>query len=598
MIFSAKGGCASGADFYLLTYFMSTIPQRFNETADKFAKRPALKFKYHGAYITVTFAELKKRVAEMAGGLLALGVKPGERLAILAENRSEWVRADLAVLTIGAVVVPVHTTLSPKLISHILNDSGAAYLLVSHQELFNKIILIANQLPNLKTIIYIKLNHLPENFKEKKLISLDEVMNLGQNNQGEIKVLIKPDDLASIVYTSGTTDLPKGVMLSHRNFLFDAEASVTVVPVDEGDTLLSFMPLSHVLERTAGYYAPLVLRGCCIVYAESVKTLVVNLKEVKPTVIVCVPRIFEKFHIGIWEKVKKGGRLKYKIFVWALKQEPKTIGHLAAEFLVFRKIRQNLGGHLRLAICGGATLNHKLARFFDRLGLIIVEGYGLTETSPVATVNRPDNIKFGTVGQKLPGVEIAIAKDKEILVRGPNVMLGYYQKPELTRQVIDASGFFHTGDLGFLSSQGFLVIIGRKKEMISLSNGKIAWPESLEVILNNDRLINQSMVYGNHRSYLVALIVPDWPEVARSLAELDLGSKEPDILVKEPKLIALFAQRLEKINEQLADWEKIRRFKLLPAEFSSQKDEVNPALKLCRPVIENHYQKEIERLYQ
>ncbi len=574
-----------------------TIPQKFKETAEKFAKRPALKFKYHGAYISISFAELQNRVEIMSQGLQELGIKKGDRIAILSENRSEWARADLAALTLGAVTVPVHTTLSPKIIKHILNDSGSRAVLVSNQEQFNKLMLVISELPELETIIYINLDDPASYHLAKKLISLEEVMALGEKSTQEISVSISPDDIASIVYTSGTTAVPKGVMLTHHNFLFDAEAAVTAVPVDEHDILLSFLPLSHVLERTAGYYAPLICRGCSIAYAENIKTLKTNLKEIKPTILVAIPRIFEKVHDGIWAKVKEGGKAKYKIFTWALKQEPKTLKYKLADILVFKKIRATFGGHLRFTISGGATLNDKLARFFARIGIKIVEGYGLTETSPVITVNRLDNIKFGTVGQKLPGVELKIAPDKEILVKGPLVMKGYYQNEELTKEVIDNDGWLHTGDLGFVSSEGFLIIIGRKKEMICLSNGKIAWPESLEVVLNNDKFISESMVYGNNRSYLSALIIPDWPEVTRNLSELGISSKEPDQLVKEAKLYGLFQKRIDKINDQLADWEKIRKFVLLPKEFSPQKDEVTPTAKLRRKVIEEHYQKEFERMY-
>ena len=576
---------------------MATIPEQFFLTAEKFSNRPALKFKFGGVYISLTFAELAGRVKDLAKGLKKLGVTPEDKVAIMSENRSEWVRADLAIQTLGAITVPIHTTLSAKIISHILNDSDAKVLLVAKQEQFNKIMLIVNHLPKLETIIYLSVNQINGEVPGKKFISLDEAMKLGENISEKITIAAKPDDIASIVYTSGTTDLPKGVMLTHKNFLTNAEAAVTAVPVNERDSLLSFMPLSHVLERTAGYYAPLVLRGCCIAYAESPKTLPQNLKEIKPTILVCVPRIFEKFHDVIWQKVKAGGPLKYKIFIWALKQEPKTFVYRFADLLVFKKIRKAFGGNLRLTICGGATLNHKLARFFAKIGLVIVEGYGLTETSPIISVNRPDNIKYGTVGQSVSDVEIKIAADKEILVRGPNVMMGYYKNSELTKKTIDEEGWLHTGDLGFISSAGFLIIIGRKKEMIALSNGKIAWPESLEVIFNNDRLINQSMVFGNKKNYLVALIVPDWPQVQSELSIRGIIAKEPDQLVREPKLINLFQERINKINEHLADWEKIRKFILLAREFSVEKDEVTPSLKLQRPTIEKHYQKEIERMY-
>jgi len=574
-----------------------SIPEQFNETAQRFLERPALRFKYHNAYISISYNQLQRRVKVMSQGLAELGVAKRDRVAILSENRSEWVRTDLAALSLGAVSVPIHTTLSPKIIKHILNDSAARVLLVSNQEQFNKVMLVIDDLSDLKTIIYINLDH-PSDHSKKEIISLTEVMKLGRQSTKKVSVEIQPNDIASIVYTSGTTALPKGVMLTHRNFLSNAEAAVAVVPADENDSLLSFLPLSHVLERTVGYYAPLVCRGCCIAYAESIKTLQTNLREVRPTVLVSIPRVFEKIHSGIWDKVKEGSQLKRRLFIWAIKQKPGTLLYQLADWLVFRKIRAGFGGHLRLTISGGATLNHKLAKFFARIGITIIEGYGLTETAPIVTVNHPDNVKFGTVGQRLPGVDVKIAKDKEILIKGPNVMAGYYKNEKMTKEVIDEDGWFHTGDLGFLSSEDFLVIIGRKKEMISMSSGKIAWPEQLELTLNNDRFISQSMVCGDNKSYLVALIIPDWQEVSRNLNQLGIKGQEPDQLIKEPKLAEVFQQRLDKINHEFADWEKIRKFVLISREFSAQRDEVTPTLKLRRKMIEGHYKKEIEGMYK
>jgi len=575
---------------------MKTIPEQFFETASQFPNRPALKFKFQKAYITVSFRDLERRVKTLANGLKNLGVETGDRVAIFSENRTEWVRADLATLTIGAITVPIHTTVSPLIIEHVINNSGAQTILVSNQKLFNQLLLVINNLPTLKNIIYIELDQQLPEIKDKKIISLKEVMKLGEEGYEKINSVAEIDDVASIIYTSGTTAAPKGVMLTHRNFIFDAEAAVTVVPVTEKDVLLSFMPLSHVLERTVGYYAPLVCRGACIAYAQSIETLRQNLKEIKPTILVCVPRIFEKIHVGLWDKVKQGGKLKRKLFLWALKQEPNTWQHFIANALVFKKIQAAFGGHLRFAVSGGATLNHKLARFFHRVGIDILEGYGLTETAPIVSCNRLGNVSFGTVGQQLPGVEIMIAPDKEILVKGPNLMKGYYNNEQLTKEVIDEAGFFHTGDLGFLSSEGFLMIIGRKKEMISLSNGKIAWPEQLEILLNNDRVINQSFVYGNGKSYLVALINPDWQEVIRELGE-ELHATEPDELINNQKVIELINQRIEKINDQLANWEKVRKFVLIQKEFSQAKDEVTPSLKLRRHVISENYKNLIEKLY-
>lgn len=574
---------------------MDTINKQFKVTAEKFAKRPALKFKYQGTYISVSFFELQKRVKQMAAGLKALGIVHGDRVAILSENRSEWVRTDLATLMLGAASVPIHTTLSAKIIAHILNDSGSKVILVSSQELFNKLQLVLDELKTIEKIIYINLE---DTSASDKLISIDEVMKMGEAGAQNIQDQASPDDIASIVYTSGTTALPKGVMLTHKNFITNARGAVKAVLVDEHDVFLSFLPLSHVFERTTGYYAALICQGSCIAYAENIKQLKSNLAEIKPTMLIAVPRIFEKIHKGIWDKVKEGSAAKRKIFLWALKQTPGTFKYKLADKLVFKKIKKAFGGNLRLAISGGAALNHKLAKFFHKIGITIVEGYGLTETAPVITCNRPTNIKLGTVGQKLEGVEIKIADDKEVLTRGDCIMKGYWNNDALTKEVIDSDGWLHTGDLGFINSEGFLVIIGRKKEMISLSTGKIAWPEHIEMILNDDRYISQTMVMGNNKSYLTALIIPDFTEIGRYAEELGLPKKEPGELVKEEKLRAVFKQRLEKININLADWEEVRNFILLPQEFSQDREELTPTLKLRRKIIEQNNAKQIQGLYQ
>lgn len=585
---------------------MDTITEQFKITAEKFAQRPALKFKYQGTYISVSFFELQKRVKQMAAGLKALGIGKGDRIAILSENRTEWVRIDLATLMLGAASVPIHTTLSAKIIAHILNDSGSKIILVSTQELFNKLQLVLKELRTIEKIIYIDLDDTKVN---DKLISIDQVMKMGESGAEKIQDQASPDDIASIVYTSGTTAMPKGVMLTHKNFITNARSSAKAVLVDEHDIFLSFLPLSHVFERTAGYYAALICQGSCIAYAQSIKQLKNNLSEVKPTMLIAVPRIFERIYDGLWDKVRAGSPLKRKIFNWALKQQPGTFQHRIADILVFKKIQKAFGGNLRLAISGGAALNHKLAKFFSKIGITILEGYGLTETAPVITCNRPTNIKFGTVGQKLDGVELKIADDKEILTRGACVMKGYWHNDALTEEAIDSDGWFHTGDLGFINSEGFLVIIGRKKEMIALSTGKIAWPEQIEMILNDDRYISQSMVVGNGKSHLTALIVPDFTEVTSYATELGLPKKparsathsvadgEPGELIKEEKLRAVFKQRLDKININLADWEEVRNFVLLSKEFSQEREELTPTLKLRRKIIEQNNAKVIANLY-
>ncbi len=560
---------------------MKPLYEQFTETADTHAARPALRFKKNGAYATITFNELKKAVDRCAHGLINKGVQKGDRVIILSENRPEWVIADLAIVSLGAISVPIHTTLSSAITEHIANHCGAKIAFVSDAQ-FQKITTAKQNVSSLETVINI------DDTTWKTFI---------ETQGGKIeRQVVNLDDVASIIYTSGTTAEPKGVMLTHGNFMSNAIGAITAVSVTEEDSLLSFLPLSHVLERTAGYYAPLLVCGASIAYAENVKALKKNLQEIRPTILVCVPRIFEKIHAGLWEQLKKSG-LKFKLFTWAMKQRPGTLSHKIADILVFRSVRGAFGGRLRFAISGGATLNHKLARFFQRLGITISEGYGLTETAPIATCNRLENIKFGTVGQQLAGVEVTIAPDKEILIKGPNVMKGYFNNEELTKQCIDEEGWLHTGDLGFLSSEGFLVVIGRKKEMIALSNGKIAWPEQLELALNADRLIAQSFVYGNAKSFLVALVIPEWTEVTRELNGKEYAFNA-QTCVTDNAVKQVLIQRINKLNDQFADWEKIRRVAILSQEFSQAKDEVTPTLKLRRHTITEHYRQFIDELYE
>jgi len=408
---------------------------------------------------------------------------------------------------------------------------------------------------------------------------------------------LDPDDCCSIIYTSGTTGRPKGVALTHRNFLSDAEAVNEVVPVLKNDIFLSFLPLSHVLERLAGYYLPLAY-GATIAYAESVRELPKNLKEVRPTLLISVPRVFEKFHDAIWDKINKGSSLQKKIFKWSLKQKKYTLGHRIADRLVFRKIRQNMGGNLRLAISGGAALDQNIGKFFYKIGVTVLEGYGLTETSPVICVNREKDFKFGTVGKVLPGIKVKITETKEVLVKGPNVFASYYGNKEQTKQAFK-EGWFCTGDQGFLDKQGFLTIIGRGKEMIVTSGGKNVWPEPVESLLNTDKFIAQSIIIGDKRKFISALIVPDWQEVEVYLKEQNLPMQEHTKLIKDPTLINIFQQRInEKINPNLSDVEKIKKFVLLPQEFSQDEDELTPTLKLRRHIIEKHYQKSIDSIYE
>lgn len=580
-----------------------TIPEVFFETVQKYPNKPALLYKKEGVYFPISYKELKDKVSTFACSLQKLGVEKGDRVAILSENRPEWAITDLASMSVGGVVVPLHTTLNPKALLNVINHSKAKILVVSNSDFLNKILLVQKNIKYLKKIIFLekltasqKPARAGGGILSDKIISWNAIFRRNQDIDCK-KVFLDPDDACSIIYTSGTTGKPKGVVLSHRNFLSNAESVYEVIPVKQSDVFLSFLPLSHVLERLAGYYMPLCY-GATIAYAEGAKQLPQNLKEVKPSILIAVPRIFEKFHDAVWDKVNTSSKLKKKIFLWALKQDKESFKHRVGDFLVFGQIRQQLGGKIRLAISGGSSLNEKVGRFFSKTGVVILEGYGLTETSPVIAVNREGEIRFGTVGKLLPGVKIKISDKKEILVKGPNVFSGYFKNKKETKSCFDKEGWFLTGDMGFLDNEGYLTIIGREKEMLVTSGGKNVWPEKIENLLNDDKFIAQAMVLGNNRKFISALVAPDWQEVEAYFKKNNLPLKEHHNLIKDPQLLAVFQHRIdEKINKGLNDYEKIKKFYLIPQEFSQNQDELTPTLKLRRHIVEKHYKRAIDSMY-
>ncbi len=575
----------------------STIPQTIFEAANQYPNKKILYYKKGGSYVGISFKEVQKQIGYISSALLGLGIKKGDRVAILSSNRPEWVVSDLAIMDAGAISVPVHATLSPKIIKHILVDSSAKILIVNNQLQLNKILLIEKEIPDLKKIIYMDSDSPNDIQSAKTLVSWEEAMSNGKKQGLKPSNSAHHNDTATIMYTSGTTDMPKGVELTHYNILSNIRAALDYVHIYPKDILLSFLPLSHAFERTAGYLAPLS-QGAAVAYAENTKTLVQNLKEIKPTMLVSVPRIFEKMFNALWEKVRKGNKHTREFFVWGLKQKKGSWQHFIADRLIFKKVRKLLGGRLRLTFSGGASLNPKLGKFYEKMGITILEGYGLTETSPIASVNTIHKRKFGSVGIALMGVDIKIADDKEILIKGPSVMKGYHNKPEATAQALNSYGWFHTGDLGFIDEEGFLFVIGRRKEMIVLSTGKNVWPEVVENALNGDRYINQSMIIGNNRPYLIALIVPTLQELEDYTKEKNISYDSLDELLQKPQIIQLYRERIDKATEDLADHEKIVNFVVLKNEFLQKKDELTPTLKLRREVIYEKNIEKIEKMFQ
>lgn len=581
-----------------LSDMFKSIPELFFETAEKRKNKTALLYKKEGVYFPISYKELSKKVKIFASALQKLGVKKNDNIAILSENRPEWVISDLAAMSAGAVLVPLHTTFSPKAICNVLSHSRAKILIVSNSDFLNKVLLGQKYLKYLEKIIVIdKLTAVQKETFSAKVFTWKALLELHKADDFE-KLFLDPDEVCSIIYTSGTTGKPKGVLLTHRNFLSNVESVNETIPVKSNDVFLSFLPLSHVLERMAGYYMPLCY-GATIAYAENAKQLPQNLKEIRPTVLISVPRIFEKFHDAIWDKINSSSPMKKNIFKWALKQKKESFAYKIADSMVFKKIRSQLGGRLRLTISGGASLNENIGRFFLKLGILVLEGYGLTETSPVISANREGDFKFGAVGKIIPGVKVKISDKKEILVKGASVTPGYFKNSKETKSAFDKDGWFCTGDLGFLDKQGFLTIIGRGKEMLVTSGGKNVWPEKIENLLNNDKFISQSMVLGNGQKFISALIVPDWQEVKIYMKENNLPLEEHEKLIKSPVMMAIFQERIgAKINPELNEFEKIKKFRLLPQEFSQEQDELTPTLKLRRHIIEKHYNKSIDGMYK
>lgn len=553
-----------------------TIYQKFKEISNLHKRRLAVFWKNNGRWFSFRYGELLEQVDSLAGGLVDIGVAKEERLAIFSENRPEWLIMDLALNKIGAVSVPIHTTANQQLIEHILEDSGAKFLAVS-QNLFLKHKEVLEGARELKHIILLD-DEMQESVKPASLFK--DILKIGKASEA----VGAGHDLTSIIYTSGTTGEAKGVMLSNNNFLANVEAACQRIKIMPTDKFLSFMPLSHVLERTAGSYVP-ILSGASIAYAENVKKVADNLKEVKPTIVISVPKIFEKMYEKIMGGIREKNPLIRKFFFWSLKKKNQSLSGWLADKLLYRKIRKVLGGHLRFAVSGGASIDESILRFFKHIDIKIMEGYGLTETSPVVSVNSLTDYKFGSVGQPLEGVEVKVNYDKEILIKGKSVMMGYWYQNEATKEVIDEDGWFKTGDLGFLDLNNFLTIIGRKKDIIVTSNGKNVSPEKVENIFNLSPYIEQTVVVGHRHNFLTALIVPDLKAIREKFGD-DADSKE------------IIKGQVEKINDKLMFYERIKDFRFLEEPLTIEKDELTPTLKVRRKVVEAKYSRLINNMYE
>ena len=600
-----------------VTVDFTTIPEMFNNLTARFAAdpRPVMMYKSNGQYVGIGYQELKRRVYLFANGLAALGVKHGDRVAIISENRPEWVVSDQAIVALGAVDVPVYPTMTAKQNEWIFNDAGVKYAIVSNQFQLNKVLKILKEVKTLEKVIVMKDDAIAPG---AETISFNKVMEMGEEfarkNPDHVEASskrIKPDDLLTLIYTSGTTGNPKGVMLTHGNMTSNMINAAQCIQMEPGDRLLSFLPLSHSFERMAGYYTGLAC-GVTIAYAESVETVRENMLEVRPTIVPTVPRLFERIHSRIIKQVESGPPLKRKMFYWAVgvgkeyanavKRNDVSMGlklrHAIADRLVFSKVKARTGGRIRFFISGGAALPREFGEFFEAFGMRIVEGYGLTETAPVLTVNRLDAYKFGSVGTAIPGVELKIATDGEILARGPNIMKGYWNNPAATKEVIDSDGWFHTGDIGMIDSAGVVYITDRKKHLFVSSGGKNIAPQPIENLFLSSKYVEQFVLIGDRRMFLTALIVPDFDALKEYADSHNLPYKNTDDLVKLTEILDLVDKDINQLQKDLANFERVRRFTLLPKSFTIEDGELTPTQKVKRSVVEQRYAHLIESMYQ
>ena len=591
-----------------------TLCDIFYRSVDTFRKPVHLQVKRGGEWRATSSEELKVAVEEISLGLVALGVVKGDRVAILSENRPEWAFADLAALTAGAIDVPIYATLLPPQVLYILNDSEARVCFVSSHAQARKVLEVRGQAKALVQVVV---------FDDPPLegtMSLGELRGMGRaalaREPGAVRAcaaLAQAEDLATFIYTSGTTGEPKGVMLTHKNLVTNVlAAGAPFAGLGPADTALSFLPLCHVFERMGGYYMLLHL-GVTIAYAESVEKVPENMLEVRPSLMLSVPRLYEKIYARVHERVAADSSARQAIFRWGLGVGREMFRHRVqglrpglflrakralAQALVFAKIQARTGGRLRIFISGGAPLSREIALFFGAVGLPILEGYGLTETSPVITVNTPQRLKPGTVGPPIDGVEVKIAFDGEILTRGPHVMKGYYKKPEATAEAIDQDAFFHTGDIGVIDQDGFLVITDRKKDILVTSGGKNIAPQPIENRLKANPFIAEVVMVGNQRHFPAALVVPKFEALEKWAREKGLPTESREALVARSEVKEHYAREIERLSGDLAPFERIKKIVVLAREFTLEEGELTPTLKVKRRVVEQKYKAVIDQLYE
>ena len=589
-----------------------TLNRIFLDAIATHRKPDALQVKRNGRYEPISHDTIAERVRHTAFGLEELGVRTGDRFAILSENCPEWAIADFACLMIGVADVPIYPNLPSDQIAYILRDSAAAGIFVSNAEQAAKIAAIRRECPSLKCVV----TFAADGAGADMTLSALEAKGAAVDNDARRGIYldranaVKPDDLATIIYTSGTTGEPKGVMLSHDNLFSNVAAGRAQIPFAGDDTALSFLPLSHVFERMAGHYL-MFATGTSIAYAESVDTVSANLVEVRPTLVLSVPRLYEKMYARVLENALSSGGAKKRIFFWARAVAERWAdvklaggepgGLLAMQYrlaqkLVFSKLQARTGGRLRYFVSGGAPLAPEINKFFYAAGLTILEGYGLTETSPVITVNTPNAFRIGTVGKPVPGIEVMIAPDGEILTRGPHVMKGYFNKPQATAEAIDNQGWFHTGDIGELRD-GFLAITDRKMDIIVTAGGKNIAPQPIEGKIKTNKFVSQAVMIGDKRKFPIVLVVPNWESLERWAKASNITWRDHADALTMPDVRKKMEDEVRAEIETLAHFEQPKKIGLLEHDFSIERGELTPTLKVKRRVIDKTYKSMIDAMY-
>lgn len=608
--FQASGSPHVGAKSVMTE--AQNLLQLFDQSVARRGEAPCFRFVEGGTWHALNWNEVKERVVKIAGGLRKLGVQKGDRVAILSKSRYEWTLADLGILAAGGVVVPIYESSIPEQVQYILEDSGAKVAFVENKAQYQKVREVHPTLPGLKNVAYFSE---VQPSKTEGVYSLEELQMLGSDNGAGVYArqlqLSARDDDASFVYTSGTTGNPKGVILTHGNFMAELAAFIDVFVLGDDYESVMFLPLAHIFARAVQYFQ--LSAGFIQAYAESIDKLTDNIATVKPHFIGSVPRIFEKIHTRTLQGVESAPPSKKKIFAWAwgvgesrsrlkLAGKPVPLGlelrYKLAFRLVFSKLHTKLGGRIRFFVSGGAPLPQDVAFFFHVFGFTILEGYGLTETSAAVTVNTMDDVTVGTVGKPVPGADIKIAEDGEILVKGPLVFRGYYNAPDATKEAFTEDGWFKTGDIGAFDESGHLKITDRKKDLIITAGGKNVAPQNIESLMKSDPYISQFVVHGDKRKFLSALVTLEKPEIERYARQQNIDFSSYEELIKQEGVHKFIRERIESLNKHLAKYESIKKFEILPNDFSIESGELTPTLKVKRKVINQRYKEIFDSFYR